>query len=508
MQDKEAPGPEDRIVALTREGRHGLIVHALTDAAAARGPREGQRLTDARALEPALEAVACDLAGDAALIERLARWAGRWSPSVEVDGADALRLDATGVAHLFGGEKALLDEIEARLAGLGLTARTAIAPTPGAAYALAHYGSPAGDAGRGILDLASPPRSKLERRSAQGRLAALLAPLPVAALRLPEMVTRTLDRLGLKTIGALAGVPRRSLARRFRDKDNPLDALDRVLGRTPEPLTPTRIEPPPRALKRFAEPVTDPSIGGQALAALVPDLARMLEARRLGARRLVLAGYRVDGTLAQVEASTAYPTREAAHLQRLLAEKAGELDPGYGIDAASLTADWTEPLDAAQDVLGGGEPEAVAVGKLTDRLAAKLGAHRVRRPQRVASHKPERASGWRQALSHAHETEAPPPQAPRPERLLDAPEAISVIYATPEGLPRRFVWRRAVHDIARVEGPERIAPEWWREPGRTRLRDYYRVEDDAGRRYWIYRDGLFGDGRGGDPTWYLHGLFG
>ena len=80
--------------------------------------------------------------------------------------------------------------------------------------------------------------------------------------------------------------------------------------------------------------------------------------------------------------------------------------------------------------------------------------------------------------------------------------------ATPEGMPRRFVWRRAVHDIARVEGPERIAPEWWRERSTARLRDYYRVEDQAGRPYWIYREGLVGDGRGGLPEWYMHGLFG
>ena len=97
--------------------------------------------------------------------------------------------------------------------------------------------------------------------------------------------------------------------------------------------------------------------------------------------------------------------------------------------------------------------------------------------------------------------------SPRPQRLLDRPEAIDVIYATPEGMPRRFVWRRAVHDIARVEGPERIAPEWWRERSTARLRDYYRVEDEAGRRFWIYREGLIGDGRGGLPAWYLHGLF-
>jgi protein ImuB len=94
-----------------------------------------------------------------------------------------------------------------------------------------------------------------------------------------------------------------------------------------------------------------------------------------------------------------------------------------------------------------------------------------------------------------------------PTRLLDSPEEITVIYATPEGLPRRFVWRRKVHDIARAQGPRRISPEWWRAPSTTRLRDYYKVEDADGRRFWIFREGVVGDGRGGAPLWFVHGLF-
>jgi protein ImuB len=130
----------------------------------------------------------------------------------------------------------------------------------------------------------------------------------------------------------------------------------------------------------------------------------------------------------------------------------------------------------------------------------------VRRPRAEESHLPERSSRWIAALEKADPIELPPVR--RPQRLLDRPEAIDVIYATPEGMPRRFVWRRAVHDIILSEGPERIAPEWWRQPSTSRLRDYYRVEDQAGRRYWIYREGLAGDGRGGAPNWFIQGLFG
>ena len=500
----------DAPVVLTVEGTHGLIVHAVTPAAAERGARPGARLTDARALDPSLVAVPADPEGDAALVQRLAKWAGRWSPVIEVDG-DGLRLDVSGVAHLFGGEAGLAGDIHRCFAVLGLTARVAIAPTAAAAWALSHFG---GDE---------------------------LTPLHVSALRLEPDTVRTLERLGLKTIGALMEMPRLALARRFRGAEDVVEALDRMLGRKPEPLTAAPANPPPRALLTLEEPAAHPEAASQALERLVPMLVAKLEQRCLGARRLSLSGYRVDGGLAIASVATAIPSREPKHLQRLLADKAAELNPEFGFDVFALTAEWTEELGAAQDSLveePSGERE---LARLVDRLTVKLGPNRVRRPQAEESYLPERASGWIAAISSSpsqmgrgtiprrgngggvrdrsanHPSTmlrmvplpaAAPQGGTRPSRLLDRPEAIDVIYATPEGVPRRFVWRRGVHDIARVEGPERIAPEWWRQASSARLRDYYRVEDSEGRRYWIYREGLIGDGRGGLPNWYIHGLFG
>ena len=150
---------------LTVEGTHGPVIHAVTPAAAERGARAGARLTDARALDPALVAVAADPAGDAALVARLARWAGRWSPLVEVDSADGpstelgtgLRLDIDGVAHLFGGERGLVADVRKRFAALGLTVRVAVAPTAGAAWALARYQSPLSAAREGRVASSRPP---------------------------------------------------------------------------------------------------------------------------------------------------------------------------------------------------------------------------------------------------------------------------------------------------------------------------------------------------------------
>jgi protein ImuB len=479
-------GPDDPVV-LTVEGTHGPIIHAVTQAAGERGARAGSRLTDARAIDPALIAVPADPVGDEALVERLARWAGRWSPLVEVDGANALRLDVTGVGHLFGGERKLVADVQTRFAVAGLSTRVAMAPTAAAAWALAHYG----DAAAVICGKDT---------------GAKLADLPVAALRLPPEATRTLERLGLKTIGTLAGIERRSLARRFREADNPVDALDRALGRKPEPLTAVSTARPPRALLKLEEPATHPEAPSQALERLIPDLVHQLQRRHLGARRLTLIGFRVDGSTAVASVATSIPSREPKHLQRLIADKAAALDPGFGFDAFALEASWAENLSSAQDSLVGEPSGEREVARLVDRLSVKFGPDKVRRPQPHESHLPERASGWRPALEKVELVAASTP--PRPQRMLDRPEAIAVVYATPEGVPRRFVWRRAVHDIARVEGPERIAPEWWRERSTARLRDYYRVEDQAGRRYWIYREGLIGDGRGGLPEWYMHGLFG
>jgi protein ImuB len=480
-------GPDDPVV-LTVEGTHGLLIHAVTRAAAERGARGGARLTDARALDPTLVAVPADPEGDAALVERLARWAGRWSPLVEVDGQDTLRLDVTGVPHLFGGESGLIADVQTRFAVAGLSTRVALASTAAAAWALAHYGKSA------AIISGKDTGSKL-------------ADLPVAALRLPPEATLTLERLGLKTIGTLAGIERRSLARRFREADNPVDALDRALGRKPEPLTSVPTNRPPRALLKLEEPATHPEAPSQALDRLIPDLVQQLQRRHLGARRLVLIGFRVDGSTALASVATSIPSREPKHLHRLIADKVAALDPGFGFDAFALETSWAEDLSSAQDCLIGEPSSEREVARLVDRLSVKLGPVKVRRPQPQESHLPERAIGWRPALDRIDpvETRETPP---RPQRMLDRPEAIAVVYATPEGVPRRFVWRRAVHDIARVEGPERIAPEWWRERSTARLRDYYRVEDQAGRRYWIYREGLIGDGRGGLPEWYMHGLFG
>ena len=477
--------------ALLSESAHGLRIAAANPPAREAGVEPGARLTDARALFPDLAVAPGDPAGDLAFLERLALWAQRWGPWSALDPPDGLIVDISGVAHLFGGEAALLDDAAMRLAARGLAARLALAPTAGAAWALAHYGPD-----RAILD----PDGSLDE-------------LPVAALRLDPATLLVLRRLGLKRIGALSGVARDALARRFRNVHapaaNPLIRLDQLLGRVPEPLLPVRAAELPLVQRRLMEPIRHRSLLDRVLEDLAADMARLLEGQGKGARRLELALWKVDGEVLARKLELAAASRDAAHIARLFAGKLDDLDAGFGIELARLSAPWCEPLALSQaDFEKAAETHGTSLSACIDRLNARLGEAAIRCPQPVASHVPERAQRW-ETWSDARTGAASSREAGqiRPLKLLDRAEPIAVLYASPDGLPRRFSWRGTVHEIARAEGPERIAPEWWRERGKVRLRDYYRIEDGEGRRYWIYRDGLAGDGRGGVPEWFLQGLY-
>lgn len=476
--------PEEMPLALAAPGPHGPVIHATNRAAEMAGARMGARVVDARAICPALRIEDAAPAGDAARLARLSFWARRWGPCSTPDGMDAIALDATGTAHLFGGEAGLLADIQARLGMAGLSARLAMAPTRGAAWALARFGPE-----RAICDADPLPA---------------LAPLPVAGLRLSDETLLLLRRLGLKRIGDLAGVPRLSLMRRFGRMpaaDNPLIRLDQALGHLAEPLDAPDPAPDFRAEARLAEPVMDPT---DWLPGLIADLCVQMASADRGCRRLCLSVFRVDGERRDIRVALAAPSREGAHLLRLFEGRLERLDPGYGFDLIRLAAEAVEPLSQAQPGLDGSRPDALELSRLVDRLSARFGADAISRPGPRESHIPERAETPGTALSLQP---IPPARTDRPLRILTPPEEIRVLYAIPEGPPAQFVWRRQTLRVARHAGPERIAPEWWRDRPGTRLRDYFRVEDPSGLRLWIYREGLVHDGRGAAPRWFLHGIF-
>ena len=490
--------------ALTLRTGRGLGLHAVNPAARRLGLRPGQTHADARAIVPDLVVAPADPDAEARALHALALWFERFSPAVALDadpsGLEGLTLDMTGGTHLFGGEQVLLHEIETRLQAAGIPARAALADTPGAAWALARHGPDDG--------LIAPPDRTRET----------LADLPAEALRIGEESVRLLARFGLRHIGDLYALPRAGLARRFRGDEGValVRRLDQALGVEAEPLQPQRPPSDHRAWQAFAEPLIETEGVGFALPALAEALASQLEREGMGARRLALDAFRTDGRRMRLTAGLSAPSRTASHLVRLFKEKGLErLDLGFGADALMLSALLAEPLAARQSTLPAGpdqaDPQAQAegLGALIDRLKARLGEDAVRRPAPFESHLPERSERWRRAGPQPAPTPAADPGRPRPLLLLQPPEPVEVMAELPDAAPSRFVWRRVPHRVVKADGPERLSPEWWRAQGTERTRDYYAVEDEAGRRFWLYREGLYGrEDADAPPVWRLHGVFG
>lgn len=458
-------------------------------------------LSDARALQPRIAVTDADPAVEARERARLARWCSRFTPlaadgGAEPGGAAGLWLDVSGCAHLFGGEAALLAAVRDAVAGLGFReVRAALAATPGAAWALARYDDAS------FLPLLPP----------EADLAAALAPLPLAALRLAPELVADLARLGLRQVGELMAVPRTALANRFEPAV--LGRLDQALGRIAEPISPALPAAGHSVRLAFPEPIGHAEAIAAGLDRLLAALRRRLELAGLGARRLLFQAYGVDGSVAEVRAGTGRPVRDPAHWMRLFRDRLERIDPGFGLDALRLTALSVEPFAAQQPgfVAGGGTllPASGSFGPeveaLIDRLANRLGGDRVFRFVPRESHWPERAVARRPAAEQPARPSRWPFRASRPLRLLREPEAVAALAPSPESPPARFTWRRQSLDVRRAEGPERIVPEWWREDGEAAaVRDYYRIETACGRRLWLIR--------APSPTtpetrWYVHGIF-
>lgn len=551
--------PPEATVAKIKNALRLTGVNGLGDR---RGLRAGMTLADARAMVPGLVAHAAAPEEDCAFLGRIARWCDRYTPLVALDGfiPDApewsnhgLFLDVTGCVHLFGREGALRADLLRRLGRRGIEARAAIASTPGAAWALAHFGADS------VCSAQVDPSAET----------ALLADLPVAALRLSDAQIALADRLGLKRIGQLIPMPRAPLAARFGL--SLIRRIDQALGAEDEPISPLVPVPALSAERRFAEPVLSTEAISATVRSLGERLAEGLELRGEGMRLADLTLFRSDGDIARAVVGTVRPTRDADLLVRLFAERLAALaeifdtagaganpSDGVGFDMVRLSAVETERFDPAQIDLEGAGQADVDFHQLIDRLGARLGAAQIARPVPVESHIPERAVRYDMIGAEAKDSarakapvvaitawcvvgfcqegsreEAPvdwpdlegPPA--RPVKLLSRPEPVDVMASVPDGPPVSFRWRRVLHRVVAAEGPERIAPEWWRDDGSVDpTRDYYRVEDESGRRFWLFRAGLYGQELGFAgvpdagaesgtefgpeqrlPNWYLHGLF-
>jgi protein ImuB len=474
--------PDKPFAIIAQEGQK-QVIDAVDPCLKLEGIKRGMSLTHARAILPHIMTLPAEPLEDAKALERLAAGCLRFSPLVASADADSLWIDATGVSHLFGGEGPMLTTIGKLLRRSGLSAKIAIAGTPGAAWALSHY---------------------TDKKVSVSEASDDLDPLFVSALRIDRNVAASLWRVGIKTIGDLRKIPRSTLPLRFGK--TVVLRLDQALGRAPESID--AILPPQARRQRltFVEPISTPEDLHRATERLAEDLCTDLEARQEGVRKLDLVFNRVDGTAQIIRIGTARATRAPRHLVKLLAEHFDTVDPGFGIESASLTAWRVAALFPSQTEAGGVARDNGDLAAMIDTLGNRMGARSVYRMAPVATHIPERAVQAVAPMNTIAGLEGWPLAWPRPIHLFTPPELVEVTALLPDHPPKRFLWRGRMRFVRAADGPERIFGEWWRKPGEvTEARDYFRLEDEEGERYWVFNR------HSGRPeqglVWYLHGLF-
>jgi protein ImuB len=493
----DAPDDEAPFALVEKQGGAQRL-YALTPSALRQGLAPGLSLADARARLPQLATAEADRPADAQILARLAARCERYTPLTALDEPHGLVLDVTGCAHLFGGEAGLVERLVQDMETLGFFARSALATTPDCARALARFSA------GGIF--------------ASGEERAAVAHLPLAALECGYETLLALNRAGLKTLGDVAARSSRAFAARFGADFS--RRIERLFGHEDVRIKPLR--PPPDCMveRHFVDPLAQREQIDAALCDLMLETALLLERRGEGGRAFEAHFFRADGIVRRLQVETLRPTRDPKILRRLFQEKldalADPLDPGFGFDALRLAVPRAEKLVADQaDFAGAAAVESEReLGDLLDRLTTRFGRERVLRFVRLDTHDPEREGpAVPAALSASASWEKPVAGEPpaRPLTLFDPPQPVEVLALAPDGPPARFRWRRQAHDVLRAEGPERITAEWTQlDPehfgSEAPTRDYYRVEDFEGRRFWLFRRGLYERGEE-PPRWFLHGLF-
>ena len=487
--------PDSPPIVVTDMEKNAVRVVAHEAYAAQFGMFNGQSLSDARALVPELEHHARDRDQERRLLGSLAAWCERYTPLVALDGDDGLFLDVTGCTHLFDGEACFIADIETRLAAQGFSVRLCLADTAGAAWAMARYGT--------------------ERIVACDQHARAINTLPLAALRLDAPLVTALGRVGFKTIGCIAELPRAPLTARFGK--HLLDRLDQALGRLDEVISPLMPVPELASEKRFGEPIVHEDDVKRGIGILASNIMPLLERRNLGVRTCEIKLFRVDGEVQSLKVHAANPLRDPRRIAALFHERlAGlhtDIDAGFGFDIMRLNILHAGPFNANQQDMVAPTSHEDRYAELVDRLGARLGTDRILRFSLADTHIPERrfalvpVSG-RNGQADPEQVALPgPARTPtRPLVLLEKPEPIDAIAQVPDSPPSRFRWRKVLYEIARSEGPERIACEWWRDGRASLSRDYFRVEDTQGYRFWLFRYGLY-ERETARPRWYMHGLF-
>ncbi|NLS06328.1 DNA polymerase Y family protein [Rhizobium sp. P32RR-XVIII] len=478
--------PAEQPIAVISKSGSKRWVSAADPVARKAGVHVGMPAAKAQALFQGLRMIDADPAADTSALERITLWAlSQYSPIVAMDAPDGIVMDTEGADHLQGGELPMLTGIANRFRARGLTVRTAVADTWGAAHACARAIS---------RETVVVPR---------GETARAVELLPISLLRVSEKTVGDLRTLGFRTIGELSATPRAPLALRFGPDVG--RRLDQMFGRLCEPIDPIRSDELIEVSRSFAQPIGAAETINKYVARLVVQLVDELQRKGLGVRRTDLIVEKMDGARQAIPAGTAKPARDVAWLTKLFKDRTEKIEPGFGIEKLSLIAVMAEPLAEIQKASALVEGEEQDITPLIDIYSNR--GQRVYRVAPVASDVPER-SVKRIAAAALEVAETWVHHWPRPVRLLHRPDQIEAIALLPDHPPASITWRGRRRRVKRADGPERVFGEWWlRDSELDAVRDYFVIEDDGGERFWIFRSGDGVDPETGSQKWFMHGIF-
>ncbi|MFT3910910.1 MAG: DNA polymerase Y family protein [Ferruginibacter sp.] len=477
------PGLQHKTFVLATPVHGRMLVTAASKQAEAQGIHSGMVVADARAIISSLEVFDDHPALSKKLLAGIAEWCIRFTPAVALDEPDGLVLDVTGCAHLWGDEKQYLTDIYKRLKSFGYDTRLAIADTIGTAWAVARFGK---------TSVIVEPGKQTE---------ALLA-LPAAALRIEPAIVERLEKLGLRQVRSFMHMPRPSLRRRFGKQL--LERLDQAQGYEAEWIIPVQPVEPYQERLPCMEPIVTATGIEIALQRLLDGLCSRLKQEGKGLRIAVLKCYRMDGRIGKTEIGTNRASCNPVHLFKLFEIKIDSIEPAMGIELFTMDALKVEDLAPVQEKLweGTGGMDDIELSELLDRIEGRVGSDTVHRYMPDEHYWPEWS--FKPAVSINEKLQTTwKMDRPRPVQMLTRPQPIEVTAPIPDYPPMMFRYKSKLHKIVKADGPERIEQEWWLQNGQHR--DYYTVEDEEGKRYWLFRSGHYDAER--SYQWFIHGFF-
>ncbi|RYZ26149.1 MAG: DNA polymerase Y family protein [Chitinophagaceae bacterium] len=479
---RKQPSLKEKVFVLKATVRNRVVVTAANKLARAQGIHKEMVLADAKALYPSLHVLDDKPNLTTQLLDRMAEWCIRFTPIAAADYPDGVMLDASGCTHLWGGEEAYLKDITNRLTSRGYTVRAAMADTIACAWAMARYGK--------------------ETIVEKGGQVEALASLPVSSLRLEEEKVVLLNKLGLRQVKNVFNLPHKSLRRRFGAAL--LQRLQQAIGEEEENIIPVYPIEPFQERLPCIEPIRTKEGIEIALQHLLSNLCFRLRNEGKGLRRAFFRAYRLDGGTSGMEIATNQASQNREHLFQLFSIKLSTIEPKEGIELFLLEATVVEEATVKQEGLWqmkSGALDADVLG-LMDRFTARFGQNAVQRFLPTEHYWPERSFKKSTDLNEEPTTEWKLDR-PRPMQIVSPPELIEVTAPIPDYPPLNFRYKGQLHKIVKADGPERIEQEWWIQEGEHR--DYYAVEDEEGRRYWLFRLGHYNEAK--SPKWFLHGFF-